>query len=143
MRLPLRSPRTACPHPTLGELLPAHATAAGKVLLAYRQPWRDSILTEPLHAYTDHTATSPADIEAAAVETRARGYAIDEAEYQEDTFAIAAPVAVDHQVDAAVAVSIETVAHPATRLDGLADRVLHTAAAISAARSESGVPRRD
>ena len=30
--------------PMLRELLPAHASAAGKVLLAFRQPWRDSIL---------------------------------------------------------------------------------------------------
>jgi DNA-binding IclR family transcriptional regulator len=35
------------PRPMLRELLPAHATAAGKVLLAFRQPWRDNVLASP------------------------------------------------------------------------------------------------
>jgi DNA-binding IclR family transcriptional regulator len=41
------------PTPALRELLPAHATAPGKVLLAHRQRWRDSVLAELLPRYTE------------------------------------------------------------------------------------------
>jgi DNA-binding IclR family transcriptional regulator len=86
------SRRGRCPEPMLRELLPAHATAAGKVLLAFRQPWRDSVLANALPRYTDATVTCRLDIERNATHTRARGYAIDDGEYQYGVLGIAAPV---------------------------------------------------
>ena len=83
------------PEPTLRELLPAHATAPGKVLLAFHQPWRDSILANALPHYTDATITSRPDIERSATQIRALGYAMDDSEYQCGMIGIAAPVFVD------------------------------------------------
>lgn len=41
------------------ELVPARAAATGKVLLAFRQPWRDSVLSHPLERITKHTIVVP------------------------------------------------------------------------------------
>lgn len=41
--------------PRLRELVPAHCTAGGKVLLAWRDRWRESVLAEPLARHTDRT----------------------------------------------------------------------------------------
>jgi DNA-binding IclR family transcriptional regulator len=123
----------------LRELLPAHATAAGKVLLAYRQPWRDNLLREPLPTHTERTITVPADIERAAARTRALGYAIDDGEYKRGTLAIAAPIFVDGSVPAALAVS--SLRHDAaTRSDeALIENVMNTAAALTRA-ANPGAP---
>jgi DNA-binding IclR family transcriptional regulator len=120
--------------PMLRELLPAHATGAGKVLLAFRQPWRDSVLAGGLPRYTERTITAPGDIERAAAEIRKSGYAIDDGEYRSGTLGIAAPVFVRDDVPAALAL--------ARRRDGLADvvdalveRVVAAAAALTLALS--------
>ena len=118
------------PEPMLQELLPAHATAAGKVLLSYRQPWRDSMLSERLQPYTDRTVTSRAEVEAAATQTRARGYAVDEGEYQPDTLAVAAPIFAEDRVPAAVALTLRTAAAPPCRGE-LTEHVVSTATAIT------------
>ena len=52
------------PEPMLGALAPAHASAAGKALLAHRGPWRESILTQPLPRYTPRTLTDPVSLTA-------------------------------------------------------------------------------
>ena len=124
---------TQAPQPMLGELLPAHATAAGKVLLAYRQPWRDSILSDPLQVYTDRTVTSPVEIEAAATQTRARGYAVDDGEHTPGTLAIAAPIWMDDKVPAALAASVESATRASQDIDELLERVMSSADAITAA----------
>ena len=82
---------TSRPEPALRELVPAHATAAGKVLLAFRQRWRDSVLTQPLPRYTDTTITSALQLDRAATDTRARGYAVDDGEHEDGALWIAAP----------------------------------------------------
>ena len=46
-------------HPHLRELVPAHATAAGKALLAHRDPWRRSLIAAGLAPHTDRTLTDP------------------------------------------------------------------------------------
>jgi DNA-binding IclR family transcriptional regulator len=121
---------TSLPQPALRELLPAHATAAGKVLLAFRQSWRDSILTQPLPRYTETTITSALQLDRAATETRARGYAIDDGEYADGVFGIAAPVFVGQDVPAALAISGPRSDAFAHHVDALAERVMSTAAAL-------------
>jgi len=121
---------TALPEPALRELLPAHATAAGKVLLAFRQSWRDSILTQPLPRYTDTTITSALELDRAATEARARGYAIDDGEYDAGVFGVAAPVFVGQDVPAALAISGRRSDATAHHVDALAQRVMSSAAAL-------------
>jgi DNA-binding IclR family transcriptional regulator len=121
---------TSRPEPALRELLPAHATAAGKVLLAFRHSWRDSILTQPLPRYTDTTITSALQLDRAATETRARGYATDDGEYEDGMFGIAAPVFVGHDTPAALALSAPRSDATTHHVDALAQRVISSAAAL-------------
>jgi DNA-binding IclR family transcriptional regulator len=119
--------------PMLRELLPAHATAAGKVLLAHRQPWRDSILTAPLTAYTERTTTTRSDIELDAARTRERGYAIDHAEHHPDTLAIAAPILTNQHATAAIAITTTQHDHADHSIQALAEHVTATAALLTKA----------
>jgi len=127
--------------PVLRELLPAHATAAGKVLLAHRQPWRDSVLTAPLTAYTDQTVTTRADIELIAAKTRAHGYAIDHGEQRPDTLGIAAPIPTNRPASAAIAITTTPRDHPAHSIDALVEHVTSAAAAVTQALARADEDR--
>jgi DNA-binding IclR family transcriptional regulator len=118
------------PERALREVLPAHATAAGKVLLAFRQSWRDSILTQSLPRYTDATITSAPQLDRVATETRARGYAVDDGEYEDGVFGVAAPVFVGQDVPAALAISGPRSDAFAHNVDALAERVMSSASAL-------------
>jgi IclR family acetate operon transcriptional repressor len=107
------------PRPALRELLPAHASAAGKVLMAFRQHWRDSVLAPALPRYTDATMTSQAAIQRLATETRSRGYAIDAGEYQAGVIGLAVPIIVEAEVPAALALSCRSGERVATWRDRL------------------------
>jgi DNA-binding IclR family transcriptional regulator len=117
----------------LRELLPAHATAAGKVLLAHRHRWRHSMLARPLERHTDRTLNTPAQLERVATEIRTRGYAVDDREYRPRHIAIAAPIfSGADDVPAAVAISTTT-DDAVARRDTLVQQVLQTADAITRA----------
>jgi DNA-binding IclR family transcriptional regulator len=89
-------------HPHLRELIPAHATAGGKVLLAHRESWRRALLGAGLEAFTDRTITDPARLEGELEQVRADGHAIEDGEYQAGVRAVAAPVSFGGEVVAAV-----------------------------------------
>jgi DNA-binding IclR family transcriptional regulator len=91
--------------PRLRELVPAHATAGGKALLAWREPWCDSVLAGELSSFTEATITDPAALRRDLHEVRARGYATEDGEYERRVSAVAAPVVVDNIALAAVSVS--------------------------------------
>lgn len=78
--------------PQLRELVPAHATAAGKVLMAYRDHWRVSVLSRPLEPLTERTVVDPARIDAEAAVTRKRGFALDDGELERGLRGVAVPV---------------------------------------------------
>jgi DNA-binding IclR family transcriptional regulator len=78
--------------PQLRELVPAHATAAGKVLLAHREPWRESILELPLEPLTPRTIVDPDRLRDECAAARERGLATDEGEYRLELEGVAAPV---------------------------------------------------
>lgn len=78
--------------PQLRELVPAHCTATGKALLAWRDRWRASILRSTLRAYTPRTETDPAVIEREVLTTRERGWAGEDEEYELDVRGVAAPI---------------------------------------------------
>jgi IclR family KDG regulon transcriptional repressor len=92
-------------HPHLRELVPAHATAAGKALLAHRERWRRSLLAAGLAPHTDRTLTDPVKLEAELGQIRADGHAIEDGEYQHNVRAVAAPVHFGGEVVAAVSAS--------------------------------------
>jgi DNA-binding IclR family transcriptional regulator len=78
--------------PQLRELVPVHATAAGKVLLAYRDPWRLDVLSRPLEPITTRTVTDPAALAAEAERIAERGYAVDDGEFIAGLRSVAVPV---------------------------------------------------
>ncbi len=98
---PLRIPQH------LGGRFPLHATAGGRVFLAWMPETDvDAILRGPLVCCTPRTLTGPAAIRRELALTRKRGYAIGDGEWVEDVCAVAAPIR-DHRgaVVAAVAAS--------------------------------------
>src|SRR5215207_9309758 len=63
--------------PETGLTIPAHASALGKVLLAYRPELLQSLLGRgPLRSLTGETLVDPADLEKALVEVVEKGYAV-------------------------------------------------------------------
>jgi len=112
----------------LGRRTPVHATASGKVIMAFGpQSSRDRLLGRSLERLTSHTVTRRADLVAQLEETRRTGVARTHEELELGLDAVAAPVfGVDGEVLAALDVS-----GPSHRLRGLPDldRVTGEAAA--------------
>jgi DNA-binding IclR family transcriptional regulator len=93
-------------HPQPRELIPAHATAGGKVLLAHREPWRESVLERPLERLTELTVVEPDAVRTQCVVTLEQGFAFEDGEYGEGLQSVAAPVPVESgDVMAAVALA--------------------------------------
>lgn len=86
---PQRVPRAS----RVGGRLPLHATAVGKVILAFSEPWiADAYLTRELEAFTERTKTNP-QVLAAELETiRNQGYATTFDEVRLGASSIAVPV---------------------------------------------------
>jgi DNA-binding IclR family transcriptional regulator len=77
----------------LGQRTPLHATASGKMLLA----WTDAVtlrkvLDSELHRYTSHTVTKPALLAAELAKVREQGWACTTEELEIGLNAVAAPV---------------------------------------------------
>jgi IclR family KDG regulon transcriptional repressor len=118
--------------PQLRELVPCHCTATGKALLAWREPWRDAVLTQLLESFTERTATGPEWLRREAARTVARGYSIEDREFQARSRGIAAPVF----SDTAEAVAALAMVAPAARLSAdryseLGETVMRRADALS------------
>jgi IclR family acetate operon transcriptional repressor len=95
-----------CAAPALRDLAPANAIAAGKLLLAFREPWRQVVLASPLVAVTERTTTDPRALGAELEDVRERGYATEDGEFRAGVRALAFPVRVEgDDVVAALALS--------------------------------------
>jgi DNA-binding IclR family transcriptional regulator len=91
----------------MGQRLPAFCTATGKAFLAnLPEKQVQKILSSGLTRYTENTQLVLADLQADLDETRRRGFAISEQEYEKDINAVAAPIlAEDGYPVAAIAVA--------------------------------------
>ncbi|VAV98302.1 Transcriptional regulator, IclR family [hydrothermal vent metagenome] len=76
-------------HSEIGKAFPLHATAMGKVLLAFDD---EAVFSNKLTAYTDKTITSRAQLKTICKEIRKQGFAIDNEEITRGLVCIAAPV---------------------------------------------------
>ncbi len=78
----------------VGERMPIHATAAGKVIGAYMDSLRQTGLlkTMPLDAFTPRTLTTPAALRSEFDLSRSRGYAIENEEQADGVVSVAAPI---------------------------------------------------
>jgi DNA-binding IclR family transcriptional regulator len=116
--------------PRLRELVPCHCTATGKVLLSWRDPWRESVLSAPLERRTERTLTDPEAVRDEAATIRGRGYATEDGELQDGVRAVAAPVfSAGGEAIAALGVS----GIDERDLEALAPRVVVIAGELSAA----------
>jgi IclR family acetate operon transcriptional repressor len=72
----------------------AHALALGKVLLTAtrRERWPDYLQRARLQAFTDNTISRPGRLHLELQEVRAKGFAVDREEYQQNVCCIAFPV---------------------------------------------------
>jgi len=115
--------------PHLRELVPCHCTAAGKALLAWREGWREAVLEQPLASFTERTSIGPESLRRELARTVARGYSIEDREYEAGTRGLAAPVF----AETGEAVAALAVVAPVERLQ--ADRYSEVGAAVVAGAS--------
>jgi IclR family transcriptional regulator, KDG regulon repressor len=119
--------------PHLRELVPCHCTAAGKALLAWREAWRDAVLDQTLASFTERTTTGPESLRRELARTVARGYSVEDREYQPDTRGLAAPVfSTTGEAVAALAVVAPVERLQADRYGDVGAAVMGAAAALSA-----------
>lgn len=77
----------------VGGRLPLHATAVGKVLLAFEESWlREAVLAQPLESRTARTHVDPHALRAELAVIRERGYALTNAEVRLGSASIAVPI---------------------------------------------------
>lgn len=117
----------------------AHATAVGKVVLAFGRG-AEAEIPDHLVAYTAHTITDPAALHRAVAVVEQQGYGEADGEREEDLAALGAPV-FDHTGDLIAIVGLQG---PADRFDEAARRaalphLLATARELGLALGGSGV----
>jgi DNA-binding IclR family transcriptional regulator len=125
-----------CPggcRPHLRELVPCHCTAAGKALLAWRDEWREAVLTQQLASFTERTSVGPESLRRELARTVARGYAVEDREYEPTTRGLAAPVfSGTGEAVAALAVVAPVERLEANRYGEVGEAVMSAAGALSA-----------
>ena len=125
---------TCAARPSIGERVPAHATAAGKALLAMRPHWRAQVLQQPLARFTEATLVERRSLDAELDLIAARGWALEDEEYQRSMRALAAPVrAHNGQVVAALGLSGADESLPLDRCADVGARLAQMAAGMSEA----------
>jgi IclR family transcriptional regulator, KDG regulon repressor len=122
----------AC-RPHLRELVPCHCTAAGKALLAWREAWRNAVLEQPLASFTERTNVGPESLRRELARTVARGYSVEDREYDCGTRGLAAPVfAESGEAVGALAVVAPVEQLQADRYAEVGTAVMSAAATLSA-----------
>lgn len=80
----------------VGGRLPLHATAVGKVLLAYEEPWfQEAYLKQPMVALTSRTHSNARQFQRELSAVRKQGYATTHEEVRAGSCSIAVPVMLD------------------------------------------------
>ena len=128
------SPRSVASMARLGRPSVPHATAAGKVMLAFAEAHPSA----PLTAYTEHTITDPKVLEAELDRVRKTGLAEAAAEREPDLAALAVPVlGREGQLVAILGLQGPTSRVPGTTPDALAGPLRRAASEVAGAL---GVP---
>jgi len=119
-----------------GQRFPIHASASGKVILAFLpEIEREQILKSiELRPFTKRTIVDLKKSRAELITVREHGYALDDAEREEGVRCVAAPIFNSKgTVIAAVSVSGPATRVSLSNLEALANKVMSTARGISAA----------
>lgn len=126
--------RDVQPGSKVGMKLPVHATALGKVIVAYLEPARQlELLTDlNLTSYSPATLANLTDLRRELDLIRARGYAIELDEYEAGTVAVAAPIFdIEGRPIGAVAVNASVGRVDAARAHALSSTLIGAARTIS------------
>ena len=126
--------RDGHPGSKVGMKLPVHATALGKVIVAYLEPARQLELLAGLNltSYSPATLANLTDLRRELDLTRARGYAIELDEYETGTVAVAAPIFdIEGRPIGAVAVNALVGRVDAARAHALSSTLIGAARTIS------------
>jgi len=123
--------------PQVGATVPIHATAVGKLFLAFGE---DAIPMPAgsLERFSARTRTQAAELEAEVARTRRRGYAENREEWISGLAVLAAPVFSGDRMVAAVAVALPATRYNALGKGELARRALAAAQRVSARMDGSG-----
>ncbi len=117
----------------VGQRLPAHCTASGKLFLA-QLPSKELVcfLQHSLTTYTDKTITSPDVLRNQLEVIRSQGYAVDDEEMEVGVYAISAPIC-DRQGSVIAALSIPSPTSRMTpeRIPEIAEALKEATRAIS------------
>ncbi|HTB53648.1 MAG TPA: IclR family transcriptional regulator [Trebonia sp.] len=123
----------------VGLSVPLHASALGKVLLAYGAA---QLPKGPLQRCTDRTITAESSLRAELATVRARGYAVTDEELEPGLIALAGPVfRYDGTVVAAMSVSAPTSRMTREAVTNAARRCVDEAAGLSSALGYRPRPR--
>lgn len=111
-----RPPAGYCPDQLPAEHEPWHASALGKVMLAFGRSGTGGVLRcrDGLERYTERTITSPDDLLAEVAEIRRRGFATVDGERQPGVRAVAVPVFGSSRDLAVAAMGVQSVAEQLT-----------------------------
>jgi DNA-binding IclR family transcriptional regulator len=115
--------------PRVGSEVPVHATAVGKLFLAFGD---EPFSGEPLERFTEHTPTSAAALEDAVERARSEGSATSREEWISGLSVLAAPISVRGRMRGALALGAPTPRLDAVREAELLARVRAAADHIAA-----------
>lgn len=118
---------------SVGQRLPAHCTASGKLFLAHLSSDElEAFLSKPLHAYTEKTITSPDELCSQIETIRRQGYSVDDEELEEGIRAVAAPIW-NHKDEIIAAMSIPGPINRITwdRIPDIVDSLVEAANTVS------------
>ena len=124
--------------PRVGSSVPVHATAVGKLFLAF-SPVEVSFPQGPLEAFTHNTAVDPGALRAAVAETKLRRWASNHEEWHPGLSVLAAPVVVWERMVAAVALALSSPRLEELGGEALARRVVLAGRRIAARMEGSGL----
>ncbi len=117
--------------PEVGIVIPVHASALGKALLAFLPDESDRVLTSgALRSMTGETLTTPSALQAQLAEVRATGFAIEQDEAVIGESGLASPV-FDATGTAVGAIAVVLPSGSSLQRGDLRDAVRETARAIS------------
>lgn len=123
--------------PQVGASVPIHATAVGKLFLAFGED-AISTPTEPMERFAARTRTETSELEVEVARTRRRGYAENREEWIPGLAVLAAPIFRGDRMLAAIAVALPATRYTALGKTELARRAMAAARRVSARMDGSG-----
>jgi IclR family acetate operon transcriptional repressor len=116
--------------PQIGATVPVHATAVGRLHLAY-EPERVPLPSGPLERFTERTRADGDAIAAEVERARTQGFAENREEWMRGLVVIAAPVLVGGRLVASLAVGAPSAAVPVAQVAGIGARLLAAARQVA------------